>query len=89
MPVATGETTAARVSRDGRTPGGAVSRACHGNLIWAAGNPEAAAGSHEAVAARHVWSAVSEDAERATGCEMALDIEGVVDSGMNRREPLR
>jgi hypothetical protein len=54
---------------------------CDGNLICVAGNPEAAAGSHEAVAARHVGSA--------TGCEMALDIESVVDSSINRQKPLR
>ena len=31
---------------------------------------------------------VSEDAERAAGCEMALDVEGVVDGGVNRQEAL-
>ena len=31
---------------------------------------------------------VSEDAERAAGCEMALDIERVLDSGVNRQESL-
>jgi hypothetical protein len=30
----------------------------------------------------------SEDAERAAGCEMALDVEGVVDGGVNRQEAL-
>jgi hypothetical protein len=31
---------------------------------------------------------VSEDAERVAGCEMALDVEGVVESGVNRQEAL-
>jgi hypothetical protein len=31
---------------------------------------------------------VSEDAERAAGCEMALDIERVLDGGVNRQESL-
>jgi hypothetical protein len=31
---------------------------------------------------------VSEDAERAAGCEMALDIESVLDRGVNRKEAL-
>src|SRR5580704_6029431 len=31
---------------------------------------------------------VSEDAERAAGCEMALDVERVLDGGVNRQEPL-
>jgi hypothetical protein len=31
---------------------------------------------------------VSEDAERVAGCEMALDVECVVDSGVNRQEAL-
>jgi hypothetical protein len=31
---------------------------------------------------------VSEDAERAAGCEMALDVECVVDRGVNRQELL-
>src|SRR5271166_4799892 len=30
----------------------------------------------------------SEDAERAAGCEMALNVEGVVDGGVNRQEAL-
>jgi len=33
-------------------------------------------------------SFVSEDAERAAGCEMALDVEGVVDGGVNGQEAL-
>ena len=31
---------------------------------------------------------VSEDAERAAGCEMALDVERVLDGGVNRQESL-
>jgi hypothetical protein len=31
---------------------------------------------------------VSEDAERAAGCEMALDIERVLGGGVNRQESL-
>jgi hypothetical protein len=31
---------------------------------------------------------VSEDAERAAGCEMALDVESVLDGGVNRQEAL-
>ena len=31
---------------------------------------------------------VSEDAERAAGCEMALDIESVLDGGVNIQEAL-
>ncbi len=33
-------------------------------------------------------SFVSEDAERAAGCEMALDVEGVLDGGVNGQEAL-
>ena len=31
---------------------------------------------------------VPEDAERVTGCEMTLEVESVVDGGMNRQEAL-
>ena len=31
---------------------------------------------------------ISEDAERAAGCEMALDVERVLDGGVNRQELL-
>jgi len=31
---------------------------------------------------------VSEDAERAAGCEMALDVESVLDGGVNGQEAL-
>jgi hypothetical protein len=31
---------------------------------------------------------VSEDAKRATGCQMALDVESVLDGGVNRQEAL-
>jgi len=31
---------------------------------------------------------VSEDAERAAGCEMALNVESVLDGGVNRQEAL-
>jgi hypothetical protein len=31
---------------------------------------------------------VSEDAKRAAGCQMALDVESVVDGGVNRQEAL-
>jgi hypothetical protein len=31
---------------------------------------------------------VSKDAERVAGCEMALDVEGVEDRGVNRQEAL-
>ena len=31
---------------------------------------------------------VSEDAERAAGCEMALDVERVLDGGVNGQEAL-
>ena len=31
---------------------------------------------------------VSEDAEREAGCEMALDVERVLDGGVNRQESL-
>jgi hypothetical protein len=31
---------------------------------------------------------VSEDAKRAAGCEMALDVERVLDGGVNRQESL-
>jgi hypothetical protein len=31
---------------------------------------------------------LSEDAERAVGCEMALDVESVLDGGMNGQEVL-
>jgi hypothetical protein len=31
---------------------------------------------------------VSEDAERAAGCELALDVESVLDGGVNRQEAL-
>ena len=31
---------------------------------------------------------VSQDAERAAGCEMALDVERVVNGGVNRQEAL-
>jgi hypothetical protein len=31
---------------------------------------------------------VSEDAERAAGCDVALDIERVLDGGVNRQESL-
>jgi hypothetical protein len=30
-----------------------------------------------------------EDAERVAGCQVALDVETLVDGGVNRREPLR
>ena len=39
-----------------------------------------------AVAARHVF--VSEDAKRAAGSEMALDVERVVNGGMSGQEAL-
>ena len=32
---------------------------------------------------------LSEDAERAAGCEMALEVESVLDGGVNRQEALR
>ena len=46
-------------------------------------------GAQAAVAARHVRNASSrKDTERAAGCEMALDIKSVLDSGVNGQEAL-
>jgi hypothetical protein len=45
----------------------------------------ASAGVQAAVAVRHVWKA-SEDAKGVAGCQMALDVEIVVDGGVSREE---
>jgi hypothetical protein len=62
---------------------------CHANQIWPAGkigSPNLGSGCGGSLPRPE--SIFSEDAESPTGCEMALDVESVLDDGVNRREAL-
>jgi hypothetical protein len=66
-----------------------LSRRCHAkpNLARAKiGSPNS--GSGRGGGSPRLESVFSEEAERAAGCEMTLDIEGVVNGGVNRQESL-
>jgi hypothetical protein len=64
-------------------------RHCHANLIQRQEILAASAPVQAAVAARHVLECLpSENAERVARSEMALDIERVVDGGVNRQKAL-
>ncbi len=61
---------------------------CHENGIWprTIGSPSSSSGRGDGSPSPE--RLFSEGAERVTGCEMALDVEGVVDGGVNRQEAL-
>jgi hypothetical protein len=61
---------------------------CHANRIWPTkiGKPDS--GSDRSGGSPRPERFVSEDAKRAAGCEMALDVECVVDGGVNGQETL-
>ena len=64
--------------------GGALSR----ELELAAGSQNASSSSGGGGGSPRPESFFSEDAERAAGCEMALDVESVLDGGVNGQEAL-
>jgi putative transposase len=61
---------------------------CHGNIKRLAESPQDGSGSCRGGRSPSVKCPVPEDAERGTGCKVALGVEGVVDGGMNRQEAL-
>ena len=69
---------------DGSCFGGAVTRTQIGRAQ--SGGPSSGLGSSSGFPCPECF--VSEDAESAAGCEMALDVEGVEDRGVNREEAL-
>jgi hypothetical protein len=74
---------------DGRRALEAFQRRCHINLKRRRakfGSPSS--GSGRGSSSPRLERFVSEGAERAARCEMALDVEGVVDGGVNRQEAL-
>jgi hypothetical protein len=62
---------------------GLVTRTKFGRSIF-----EGLVRAQAAVAAHRLERFVSEDAERAARCEMALDVEGVLDGGMKGQKAL-
>jgi hypothetical protein len=66
-----------------------IERRCHANLNLAAGKLEKlSSDSGRGGGSPRPERFFSEDAERAAGCEMALDVECVVDGGVNGQEAL-
>jgi hypothetical protein len=61
---------------------------CHENLSLAARILAGGFSSCRGSGSPRPEGMVSEDAERAAGCEMALDVEGVLDGGVNGQEAL-
>jgi hypothetical protein len=61
---------------------------CHGNLNQLAEARQEGFGSCRCGRSPSVKCAAPEDAQRVTGCEVTLGVEGVVDGGMNRQEAL-
>jgi hypothetical protein len=64
------------------------SRCCHTNLIPAARRLEGPLASGRGGGSPRPERFVSEDTKRAAGCEMALDVESVLDGGMSGQEAL-
>jgi hypothetical protein len=58
------------------------------NLFWRCESQKFGSGSGRGGRAPRLERFASEDAERVTGCEVTLGVEGVVDGGMNRQEAL-
>ncbi len=67
-----------------KTTGGTVTRTEFGRAQFAIPS----SGSGRGGGSPRPQRFVSEDAERVAGCEMALDVKCVVDSGVNRQEAL-
>jgi imidazolonepropionase-like amidohydrolase len=63
-------------------------RLCHGNLNRLAEARREGCRSSRCSRSPGVKCPAPEDAERGTGCEVTLGVEGVVDGGMNRQEAL-
>ena len=61
---------------------------CHTNMNWRRKSESPNSGSSCRRGSPCFERFASEDAERVTGCEMALDVEGVMDGGMNRQKAL-
>ena len=61
---------------------------CHTNMNWRRKSESPNSGSSCRRGSPCFERFASEDAERVTGCEMALDVEGVVDGGVNRQKAL-
>jgi hypothetical protein len=61
---------------------------CHANLIWPREDWLPRSSSGRGGGSPRPERFVSEEAERVAGCEMALDVEGVEDSGVNGQEAL-
>ncbi|SDR58824.1 hypothetical protein SAMN05519103_06228 [Rhizobiales bacterium GAS113] len=63
-------------------------RHCHGNLNRLAEARQDDPGSCSRCRSPSVKCPAPEDAERVTGCQVTLGVEGVVDGGVNRQEAL-
>ncbi len=70
--------------RAGRCSGGVVTRTEFGRVKI----ESLSSGSRRGGGSPRPKRLISEYAERAAGCEMALDVEGVLDGGVNRQESL-
>ena len=61
---------------------------CHRNLSPLAKTPQDGSGSCRRCGSPSGECRASKDAEGVPGCEVALGVEGIVDSGMNRQKVL-
>jgi hypothetical protein len=62
---------------------------CHMNLFWQRESPKSlGSSSGRRCGSPRLERFASENAERVAGCEMTLDVENVVDGGVNEEDAL-